>query len=96
MDFERLREIDDELERIARTYDIFNEDARLNRSQAARVEFLTTVRSVEKYLQPDSRILDIGAGAGEYSLFFAKRGHEVSAVELADNNIRAFTEKTDA
>lgn len=93
MDFERLREIDDELERIARTYDIFNEDARLNRSQAARVEFLTTVRSVEKYLQPDSRILDIGAGAGEYSLFFAKRGHEVSAVELADNNIRAFRNK---
>ena len=48
MDFERLREIDDELERIARTYDIFNEDARLSSSQAARVEFLTTVRSVEK------------------------------------------------
>ena len=43
MDFEQLAKIENESERVNRTYDIFNEDARLNHSKAARVEFLTTV-----------------------------------------------------
>ena len=66
------------------------EETRLTRSQAARVEFLTTVRCIERYLRPGDRILDIGAGAGEYSLYFSRKGYEVSAVELSDANIAAF------
>lgn len=92
-DFEQLRQITDETEQIAKTYEIFNEDMRLNRSQAARVEFFTTVKYIESYLKPGDRILDIGAGAGEYSLYFAEKGYRVSAVELSDNNIRAFRRK---
>ena len=64
MDFEQLAKIENESERVNRTYDIFNEDARLNHSKAARVEFLTTVRYIEKYLKEGDKILDIGAGAG--------------------------------
>lgn len=93
MDFEALIKIEDESERVNRTYDIFNEDTRLNHSKAARVEFLTTIHYIEKYLRPGDRILDIGAGAGEYSLYFARRGYQVSAVELADANIAAFRKK---
>lgn len=43
MDFEQLAKIENESVRVNRTYDIFNEDARLNHSKIARVEFLTTV-----------------------------------------------------
>ena len=93
MDFEQLAKIENESERVNRTYDIFNEDARLNHSKAARVEFLTTVRYIEKYLKEGDKILDIGAGAGEYSLYFARKGYEVSAIELADANIAAFKKK---
>ena len=93
MDFTKLREIKDEAEQISRTYEIFDEDSRLNRSRSARVEFLTTVKYIGQYLTPTSKILDIGAGAGEYSIYFAQKGYEVSAVELADNNIRAFKRK---
>lgn len=93
MDFIELAKINDEIERINRTYDIFNENTRLNRSKAARVEFLTTVRCIEEYLKPNSRILDIGAGAGEYSLYFSRKGYEVCSLELADANIKAFREK---
>lgn len=93
MDLKKLREIDDEIELISKTYEIFNEDARLNHSKAARVEFLTNAHYIEQYLAPGSKILDIGAGAGEYSLYFARKGYEVCAVELADNNIKAFRDK---
>ena len=63
MDFEQLAKIENESERVNRTYDIFNEDTRLNHSKAARVEFLTTVHYIEKYLKDGDKILDIGAGA---------------------------------
>ena len=93
MDFNELREINDEIEQISKTYEIFNEDMRLKRTKAARVEFLTTIRYIEKYISPNSKILDIGAGAGEYSLYFAEQGREVHSLELADENIKAFRNK---
>ena len=46
MDFEQLAKIENESERVNRTYDIITEDARLNHSKAARVEFLTTVHYI--------------------------------------------------
>lgn len=96
MDFNELYQIKDELEQINKTYEIFNEDTRLNHSKAARVEFLTTVRYIEKYLKDGDKLLDIGAGAGEYSLYFAEKGHEVSVLELSDNNIASFRRKIKA
>ncbi len=93
MTFEELYQITDEVEQIQKTYELFNEDARLNRSKAARVEFLTTVSYIEKYLKPGDRILDVGAGAGEYSLYFSGQGFSVCALELAEANIEAFRKK---
>ena len=93
MDFETLKLIENEAERTAATYEIFDENARLNRSKAARVEFITTVRAIESVLRPDARILDVGAGAGEYSLHFAQKGYDVTAVELSPANITAFEKK---
>jgi len=90
MDFKDIYQIKDEIEQIQKTYELFNEDARLNRSKAAKVEFITNVRYIEKYLTAGCRILDIGAGAGEYSFYFARRGFEVCALELTDANIKSF------
>ena len=93
MDFNELSKIKNESERVNKTYEIFNEDIRLNHSKAARVEFLTTIQYIEKYLKNGDKILDIGAGAGEYSFYFARKGYEVHALELADANIAAFRKK---
>lgn len=39
MDFEQLAKIENESERVNRTYDIFNEDARLNHSKPHELNF---------------------------------------------------------
>lgn len=93
MKFEDICSIADELERIKATYQYYNEDTRLNHSKAAKVEFLTNARYIERYLHPGARILDVGAGAGEYSLYFARKGYAVSALELTEINIQAFRKK---
>lgn len=91
--WEQLHEIEEEKEQISKLYEIFNEDTRLNQSKSSRVEFLTTVKYIEKYLKSGDKILDIGAGAGEYSLYFANKGYEVNALELTDSNIISFKKK---
>lgn len=70
-----------------------NEEARLL-SKHGQVEFLTTIRYVEKYLKENDRIIEIGAGTGRYSHYFAQKGFEVDAVELVEHNIEVFKSKT--
>ena len=93
MTFEEICRIEDEIERIKAAYQFYNEDTRLNHSKAAKVEFLTNARYIERYLKPGASILDVGAGAGEYSLYFARKGYSVCALELAETNIQAFRRK---
>lgn len=62
--------------------------------KSGQVEFLTTVRYTEKYLFPGAKILEIGAGSGRYSHYFAKKGYHVDAVELLDVNIEKIRTQT--
>ena len=84
MDIEVLMRASSDAELVCELYKQFDENSRLNRSPAAKVEFITTTRYIGKYLKPGNKLLDIGAGAGEYSLHYANEGYSVTAVELAD------------
>lgn len=64
-----------------------DEDARLLKNKHNRVEFLTTVKYMDKYLTPDTKILEIGAGTGRYSLYYADLGYDVTAIEYVENNL---------
>ncbi|AEM80000.1 MULTISPECIES: class I SAM-dependent methyltransferase [Thermoanaerobacter] len=92
MKMEDLLKIESEEERISALYEIFDEDFRLS-SKASRIEFLTTVRQIEKYLKPGMKILDLGAGTGEYSLYFAEKGYQVTAVDLVEKHVKRIKEK---
>ena len=70
-----------------------DEDARL-RSRHGMVEFLTTMRYIERHLKPNSKILEIGAGTGRYSHSLAQKGYPVDAVELLEHNINIFQQNT--
>lgn len=66
------------------------ENNRLTEDKAHMVEFLTTVRYIDKYLKKGDKILDIGAGTGIYSLYYAKKGYKIDAIELTNSNIKEF------
>ncbi len=77
---------------LSEHYGSYDEEGRLS-SRHGQVEFLTTIRYIEKYLQKGMRILEVGAGTGAYSLYFAEHGYEVDAVELVEHNISILKSK---
>lgn len=81
------------LEALTQYYGSYDEDGRLT-SRRGQVEFLTTMRYLEKYLRPGMRILEIGAATGRYSHHLARMGYQVDAVELVEHNIEIFRKNT--
>ncbi|MEI6578253.1 MAG: class I SAM-dependent methyltransferase [Eubacteriales bacterium] len=76
-------------------YNSRNEDERLD-SRHGQVEYLTTMRYIQKYSKPEMKILEVGAGTGRYSIALAKLGCTVEAVELIPHNIDIFKHKITA
>lgn len=78
---------------LANYYEHYDEDGRLL-SKHGMVEYITTMKYVEKYLKSGMRILEIGAGTGRYSHALARKGYHVDAVELVAHNIELFKQNT--
>ena len=80
------------MSKLVEYYNKFNEDKRLL-SRHGQVEFNTTIHYIhEKISELEKsdecvRIADIGAGTGRYSLFLAKEGYDVTAVEPVKYNL---------
>lgn len=81
------------MESLKMFYDNYDEDNRL-RSRHGMVEFLTTLRYIEKYLRPGMKMVEIGAGTGRYSHYFAQKGYCVDSLELVESNIEVFKRNT--
>lgn len=84
-----------ELDNIINNYykNNYIEDNRLTRDKMHYIEFITTTTYIEKYLKPGDRILEIGAGTGAYSLYYADKGYQVDALELVKANIDVINSK---
>lgn len=74
-------------------YNNYDEDSRLT-SKHGQVEFLTTMRYIEKYIKEGDRVLEIGAATGRYSHTLARMGYKVDAIELVEHNIEIFRKNT--
>ena len=64
-----------------------NEDSRLIRSRHGQLEYLTTMNYIHKFVPSASKVLEVGAGTGRYSVALAKEGYDVTAVELVGSNL---------
>ena len=74
-------------------YANIDEENRLVRDKAHYIEFLTTIKYIDKYLKQGDRILEIGAATGRYSLYYAKKGFQVDAIDLVQSNLKILESK---
>ena len=64
-----------------------DEDTRLQRSRHGRLEYLTTMALIHRWVNRGSRVLEVGAGTGRYSIALAREGMDVTAVELVKSHL---------
>ena len=73
------------MDKVTRFYsDGYDEDSRLHRHG---IEFATTTYVLDKVVGSESQVLDVGAGTGRYSVYYADRGCSVTALDLVPKHI---------
>ena len=75
-------------------YDQYEEDGRLQRTRHGQLEYFTTMTYIHRYTNKSSKVLEVGAGTGRYSITLAKEGMDVTAVELVDSNLAILKENS--
>ncbi len=73
-------------------YNKFNEDKRLN-TKRGQIEYMTSMKYIHNYLNKESKILDIGAGTGKYTIKLYEEGYDVTALELVKHNLQVIKTK---
>ena len=71
---------------VSSYYGQYDEDERTVRSRHGQLEYCTTMAYIHRYVNKQSKILEVGAGTGRYSIALAKEGMDVTAVELVESN----------
>lgn len=67
-------------------YNTYKEDERFAK-QHRKVEFITNTTYIEKFAPKGCKVLDLGAGTGAYSIYLAKKGYRVDAVDISERNL---------
>ena len=68
-------------------YNNYSEEERLSKDNYHSLEFIVSKTYFDKYLKPGDRILEVGAGTGAYSLYYANQGYKVNAIEYVQHNL---------
>ncbi|WP_310549887.1 class I SAM-dependent methyltransferase [Paenibacillus glufosinatiresistens] len=72
---------------VTEYYERYNEADRLTGTNTGRLEFMTTTHLLDRHLDPGASILELGAGAGIYSLYYGARGCRVTATDLSPKHV---------
>ena len=75
------------IEIINSFYNYIDEDVRLDRSRHGQMEYITTMEYIHRYSKEGSKLLEVGAGTGRYSIALAKEGYQVTSIELVESNL---------
>jgi ubiquinone/menaquinone biosynthesis C-methylase UbiE len=78
---------------IANYYEKYDEDGRITSTKARKIEFTITTTVLDKHIKPHHKILELGAGTGVYSFYYAARGNEVISTDLTAKHIKFIKNK---
>ena len=73
-------------------YAQFSEWERLE-SPAGRLEFVRTMRILDRHLPAQGRIFDLGGGPGRYTIALAEKGYRVCLADLSPHQLEAARER---
>jgi len=79
-------------EMIDSIYGKYDEDSTLSKNRQGQLEYLVTMDYIHRFANSNSKIIEIGAGTGRYSIALAKEGFDVTAVELVESNLDVLKE----
>ena len=79
---------------ISNFYCKYDEDERIVSSRHGQLEYCTTMAYIHRYAAKHSKILEVGAGTGRYSIALAREGMDVTAVELVESNLAVLKENS--
>ena len=81
---------------VIRAYEMYDEDKRLDADNVRRLEFMTTLVYMNKYLKESDKVLDVAAGGGAYALYYAARGLDVTALDITPSYVDIIRRKAKA
>ena len=79
---------------VSSFYGQYDEDGRTTRSRHGQLEYCTTMAYIHRYTTGRSKLLEVGAGTGRYSIALAGEGMDVTAVELVESNLAVLRENS--
>lgn len=78
---------------IVSYYEKYDEDSRLTSNNARKVEFTLTTMILNQYIEKHSKILELGAGTGIYSFYYADKGNDVTSTDITPKHIEIIKQK---
>lgn len=75
------------IDEIEKYYNSYQEDIRLNKDRAHKIEFLTSIKYIKDVIPPKSKILDACAGVGGYAFDLADCEYDITAGDLVENHV---------
>lgn len=72
---------------VVQSYEKYDEDSRLSADNIRRLEFMTALVYMNKYIEKSDSILDVAAGTGAYAIHFAAQGNQVTALDITPTYI---------
>jgi ubiquinone/menaquinone biosynthesis C-methylase UbiE len=80
-------------DKIIEYYNDYDEENRLVQANAQKLEYLTTNYVLEEVIPANSKILELGAGTGRYSFYYASKGHQVTATDVVPKHVEKMKNK---
>ena len=87
-----INELNEQERKVIEQYTGFPEGKRLTYTKAHETEFIITMHYLHKFLPPEGKIVDVGAGGGVYTKALADEGYNVDAVELTPEYVNQMKE----
>lgn len=81
------------MESVIAFYEKYDEESRLTTDNSRKIEFITTTKNLDNYLEPPQHILELGAGTGVYSFYYANRGFNVVATDITPKHVKHMNQK---